>query len=162
MPFPKPALLDVLAPEICCGHMVCQTWTSVYTVCLAYESIGGFLIPGAGLPYWDKFVYTLLKSGNNLSHRLCTSVVARLHCMSSRWKSLMDCLSWSQLAFLYSGMLRGTCLTPRRRGHHLLKHAITQSFKALPVEGWMTTFRFRLEVLPVNFWEIEVSQKPDS
>ena len=22
----------------------------------------------------------------------------------------MDCLSWSQLAFLYSGMLRGTCL----------------------------------------------------
>ena len=36
----------------------------------------------------------------------------------------------------------------------MLKRAITQSFKALPVEGWMTTVRFRLEVLPVNFWEI--------
>ena len=29
--------------------------------------------------------------------------------MRSKWKSLMDCLGWSQLAFIYSGMLRGTC-----------------------------------------------------
>ena len=46
----------------------------------------GETIPGTGLPYWDKFVNTLLKSGNNLSHRLYTSVVARLDCMSSKWK----------------------------------------------------------------------------
>ena len=53
-------------------------------------------------------------------------------------------------------------VTSSRRGYHLLKHAVIQSFKVLPVEGWMTTVGFRLEVLPVNFWEIKVSQKPDS
>ena len=38
----------------------------------------------------------------NLSHILCTLVVTRSDCMSSEWRSLMDCLSWSQSAFSYN------------------------------------------------------------
>ena len=46
----------------------------------------------------------------NLSHihLLSTLVVARSDCVSSEWRSLMDCLSWSQL-FLYNKIVRGTC-----------------------------------------------------